>query len=111
MLRWLTNCSKSRADEVIEELTRDLPNRNVQIGDPKPTETFTVEEFLELPNPIVGLYEDEDNSIKKFWITDVHKDDLEAFIAEKSSSRRKFETGKPGLNDPTEYVGIYEIKE
>jgi hypothetical protein len=53
-MKWLTNYPSVKADEYIKEIAF---GRKLRIGDPMPSECLTVEQLLEPPEVIVGIYE------------------------------------------------------
>lgn len=54
-LGWITNTRKDDAEKVARELLAGHKNRAIFIGNPKPTDTYTKQELLEMG--IAGLWD------------------------------------------------------
>lgn len=58
-MKWITNCSKTCAEEKIADLTAGWPNRHIVVGLPQPTAWLTEEDLL-IWCEYVGLYDSND---------------------------------------------------
>jgi len=60
-MKWLTNCPKKEANDLISKWMVGNPNRKIVVGDPIATECFTVAELKESDGDLieewVGLYD------------------------------------------------------
>jgi len=62
-LGWITNTRKDEAEKVACELLAGHKKRAIFIGNPKPTDTYTKQQLIEMG--IVGLYDCHPESINQ----------------------------------------------